>query len=176
MSPASYARCSASTEKPASTAGLRTCATRCRGRRPLVRAATAVFPREGKKRTCGAAADVGFRYRMAGLAEGVGDGGCTEVTELDPFRDPGYQRREPRVVRALQRLSRETPEHGRVADLRDAVLRTTSSRACGDCLTNGGKRTCRAAADFGFCYRTAFLGEGGGDEGCTEPSESGPGP
>ena len=83
-SPASYARCSASSEKPASTAGSRTCATRCRGRRPLVRAATAVFPREGKKRTCGAAADVGFRYRMAGRAEGGGDGGCTEPSELDP--------------------------------------------------------------------------------------------
>ena len=62
----------------------------------------------------------------------------------------------PGVVRALQRLHRETREHLRLEDLRDAMSRTTSGR----------KRTCRAAADFGFCYRTAFLGEGGGDEGC----------
>ena len=41
-------------------------------------------------------------------------------------------------------------------------------------LTNVGKRTCRAAADFGFRYRAAFLGEGGGDEGCTEISDLDP--
>ena len=84
MSPASYARCSLSCEKRSSTAGSRTCATRCRGRRPLVRAATAVFPRERTNRTCRAAADVGFRYRSAGLTEGSGDKGCTEPSELDP--------------------------------------------------------------------------------------------
>ena len=134
-SPASYARCSASTEKPASTAGLRTCATRCRGRRPLVRAATAVIPRERTNRTCRAAADVGFRYRMAGLAEGVGDEGCIEVSRLDPMRDllcQGLVGDEPGVVRALQLIARETLEHGRIADLRDAVSRTTASRARGD--------------------------------------------
>ena len=70
-----------------------------------MRAATAVFPRERKKRTCRAAADVLFRYRMAGLAEGVGDEGSTEPSELDPFRDLMYQgrvqpakhERDPRV-------------------------------------------------------------------------------
>ena len=83
-SPASYARCSASSEKRRSTAESRTCATRCYGRRPLVRAATAVFPRERKKRTCRAAADVGFRYRMTVLGEGVGDEGCIEPSESGP--------------------------------------------------------------------------------------------
>ena len=42
---------------------------------------------------CRAAADVLFRYRMAGLAEGVGDEGSTEPSELDPFRDLMYQGR-----------------------------------------------------------------------------------
>ena len=120
MSPASYARCSLSCEKRRSASGLRTCATRCRGRRPLVRAATAVFPREGKKRTYRAAADVGFRYSTVARAEGGGDGGCTEVTELDPFRDPGYQRREPCVVHALLHGFRDHRELGRVIDLRGA--------------------------------------------------------
>ena len=65
--------------------------------------------------------DVGFRYSTVARAEGGGDGGCIEISELDPMRDPCYQRREPRVVRALQLIARETLEHGRVADLRDAT-------------------------------------------------------
>ena len=43
-----------------------------------------------------------------------------------------HERDAPGVVRALQRLFRETREHGRVAHLRDAVSRTTASRARGD--------------------------------------------
>ena len=117
---------------------------------------------------------------MVGRAEGGGDGGCIEVSSSDPMRDlfcQGLVGDEPGVVRALQRSYRETSEHGRVADLRDAVSRTTSSRACGD----GGlpsrteeKRTCRAAADVGFRYSTVARAEGGGDECCTEPSELDP--
>ncbi len=52
----------------------------------------------------------------------------------------------PGVVRALQRLYRETPEHGRVADLRDAMSRTTTSRARGDggLLSQTGNNGCAA--------------------------------
>ena len=72
-----------------------------------MRAATAVFPREGKKRTCGAAADVGFRYKAAFLGEGGGDEGCTEISDLDPMRDllchcqGRVMRLEPGLVHAL---------------------------------------------------------------------------
>ena len=63
------------------------------------------------KRTCRAAADVGFCYRMPGLAEEVGDEGCTEISDLDPMRDPLWQRRAPLTVRARAR-ERDHPAEG----------------------------------------------------------------
>mmetsp|Transcript_16425 Transcript_16425/g.46602 ORF Transcript_16425/g.46602 Transcript_16425/m.46602 type:complete len:223 (+) Transcript_16425:1612-2280(+) len=78
-------------------------------------------------------ADVEVR-RAALVDHGLARG---DVELLHPsfFLDPAVHRprREPGVVRALQRFCRETPERVRIADLRDAVLWTTASRARGDC-------------------------------------------
>ena len=48
---------------------------------------------------------------MPGLAEEVGDEGCTEISELDPFRDLLCQGRVPLTVHARAR-ERDHPAEG----------------------------------------------------------------
>ena len=76
------------------------------------------------KRTCRAAADLGFRYSAALLGEGGGDEGCTEISDLDPMRDLLCQGRvmrlEPGLVHELLHGFRDRRELGRVIDLRGA--------------------------------------------------------
>jgi len=163
LRPAAYARCSASTEKPASTAGLRTCATRCCGRQ-------AVKPNVPRRRGLRLPLQDGlpWRGRRRRLHRAFQAGGSFLSCRCVARRRTRAAAPLPRNPRA--RSSRGPARRGVADDDLSCARRLWSF------LTNVGKRTCRAAADFSFRYRAAFLGEGGGDEGCIEPSESGPGP
>ena len=86
----------------------------------------------GKYRVRHGYADV--EVRRAALVDHGLARGDVELLQPSSILDLAVHRprREPGFVRALQRLYRETREHGRVADLRDAMSRTTASRARGD--------------------------------------------